>query len=59
MGQATAGSARRLLSDGAAELQGLIPLLAAACREKDDGAEKRHHSNFLGTHDCTSKLSRS
>jgi hypothetical protein len=45
-----------LLRDRAAELQRLIPLLAAARREGYDGAEERHNGDFLATHDSTSVL---
>ena len=52
----TGDLARRLLRDRAAELQRLIPLLAAARREGYDGAEERHNGDFLATHDSTSVI---
>ena len=52
----TVTSAGRLLRNGAAELQRLAALLAAARGKRHDDAQERYDSDFLGTHDCTSRL---
>jgi hypothetical protein len=50
------GLAVRLLRDGATELQRPTALLATACGKRNDGAQQRYDSDFLGTHDCTSRI---